>query len=816
MIATLMVCILLVALSGYLFWNKIYNLIIDNLANKYTKSNVLYQKERICGIINRELAISQLMSGSKIMKLWAKNENDMFYRDIATQEFDNYRKKFTSKSAFFVIHESLNYYYADENSKEVKIIKTLKKDRKDDLWYFITTEQGQLYTLNVDFDKEVGKTNLWINVVMLDDGILRGVIGTGIEITDFIRDFIERSENDAKSFILHEDGAIFAAKDKSLLNMRIIDKAQRQTKIQDLTNPENSKQLDMKLKNILTNTDKIDVFRIKFDDGEYTAAIAYIPELKWIVLSAISIDKIINIRDLLIPIIIVFIVVVLVFVSFGLLVQRMIIKPIGRISASTNNIKEGKYDTNIIYSYNDEIGELCSLFNIMTNKIKEHIENLENKVAERTKELAISKDKISTLLDSSGEGFLKFGKDFKVDNEYSTICNSIFGQDIAGKDIIELLFDDKNKIQNVKNIFKAIFNQENLFLKETMLELLPTEVEILDKNYRLTYKFDKDMNIILIMKDITDEKRLEAQLENEKKMLSFVVEYIKDEFVTKELIKDFEDFVKNIDNYNLSSLKKELHTFKGNFLQKGFVHLPEMLHKVEENLNNLLLDKKGLQELMMSSLKKDLDVLTKYLDESFTSGNYLRILEFDLKRIADNLKNKGDSLYSEIMDLLKIDITHFLENFRKVVDRVSETEGKLVCVSVKCDERIKLYIPYYFKMLNSFYHIITNAVVHGIELPSVREAKGKPEFGQITIKVYIDNGFLNFVFYDDGKGIPEENLEKIFEEGYTSVQESDILKGRGVGLSAVKYEVEKLNGEIKVVSQVDVGTEIHIKIPLEE
>ncbi|MCX8083592.1 MAG: ATP-binding protein [Calditerrivibrio sp.] len=814
----LIIGIIIILTSAYMFWKKIYTIVVENLAEKYAKTSVLYQKERISGILNKELTISRLMSNSKILTLWGKHEENILYKDLALQEFENFRKHFTSKSAFFVINNSLNYYYSDEKSGGVaKIIKTLNPENKDDIWYFITIKQPTLYTLNVDFDKEVGKTNLWINVVMIDDGILRGVIGTGIEITDFVNEFIEKTEEGTIQFILQEDGTIFASKDKSLMNLRIVDKSKKQTTIFDISNEKGKEILKNRISNLLQSNNLVDIFKVNLLGNEYMVAISHIPELKWVILTAINIDKILNIQQLLLPIISVFLLMVILIVAFGYIVQRMLINPIKTIAVSANRIKEGNYDTKIEYNQNDEIGELTNIFNLMSAKIKEHVEDLEIKVADRTKELAISKDKISTLLDSSGEGFLKFGSDYKIDKEYSSVCKEIFGKDIAGVDIVELLFpEDKTKQQNIRNLLKSVFQQENTFLKETMLELLPPQVDILDKTYQLTYKLSKDKNIILIMKDITDEKMLEKQLENERKMLKFVVEYVKDEYVTKELIKEFKDFILNIHLYPLNIIKKELHTFKGNFLQKGFINLPELIHIFEENLEYALSNREKFVDSLFASLKKDMDILRKYLEKDFVDENFVRISEERLTILANRLKIEHNPLHKEIKNFLKINLLSYFDNFRKLVERVSEREGKLVRFDIECKDNIQIYIPDYFKCLSSLYHIFTNAVIHGIETPQVREAKGKSEVGNVTVRISKSENYLIIKITDDGKGIDQEELEKIFLEGYTSIKEADIYKGRGVGLSAVKFEIEKIGGKIEVISEKDLGTEVLVKIPYEE
>ena len=64
---------------------------------------------------------------------------------------------------------------------------------------------------------------------------------------------------------------------------------------------------------------------------------------------------------------------------------------------------------------------------------------------------------------------------------------------------------------------------------------------------------------------------------------------------------------------------------------------------------------------------------------------------------------------------------------------------------------------------------------------------------------------------DKGQGIKKENLNRIFDEFYTT---KSIEMGSGLGLYIVKQIVEKMNGSIWPESHEGLGTTIFIKLPL--
>ena len=95
--------------------------------------------------------------------------------------------------------------------------------------------------------------------------------------------------------------------------------------------------------------------------------------------------------------------------------------------------------------------------------------------------------------------------------------------------------------------------------------------------------------------------------------------------------------------------------------------------------------------------------------------------------------------------------------------------------------------------------------------------KYTPEGG--LIKIYV--GFLYNDAYikiiDNGIGIPEDDLNRIFERFYrVDKARSREFGGSGLGLSIAKEILDKNGGSIDIKSKVGVGTEVVIKVPTKE
>jgi PAS domain S-box-containing protein len=81
---------------------------------------------------------------------------------------------------------------------------------------------------------------------------------------------------------------------------------------------------------------------------------------------------------------------------------------------------------------------------------------------------------------------------------------------------------------------------------------------------------------------------------------------------------------------------------------------------------------------------------------------------------------------------------------------------------------------------------------------------------EITIKIHVDHLRADISFADNGIGIDEKSLNKIFEMFYRATEQSD---GSGIGLYIVKNAVEKLGGQISVASRPAQGTRFNIILP---
>ena len=94
----------------------------------------------------------------------------------------------------------------------------------------------------------------------------------------------------------------------------------------------------------------------------------------------------------------------------------------------------------------------------------------------------------------------------------------------------------------------------------------------------------------------------------------------------------------------------------------------------------------------------------------------------------------------------------------------------------------------------------------------VNAAQATGEDGEVQIRTYRSGSAVNIEIKDNGCGIAQEHLDSIFNPFFTT---KDVGEGTGLGLSISYAIVEKHGGDIKVESQVGVGTTFTITLPIE-
>lgn len=209
----------------------------------------------------------------------------------------------------------------------------------------------------------------------------------------------------------------------------------------------------------------------------------------------------------------------------------------------------------------------------------------------------------------------------------------------------------------------------------------------------------------------------------------------------------------------------------------------------------------------------------------------------ELNETVEKIKRGTNELQSLVLTLRMMPIEQVFNRFPRMVRSVAKDIHKKVQLEITGAET-ELDRTVIDEIGDPLVHLIRNAIDHGIELPEVRVAAGKPEQGSLALRAYHGGNRVFIEIEDDGAGIhvdkvrskalergvitPEEATAMtdnevamlIFAPGFSTADVVTDLSGRGVGLDVVKNKIESLGGVVTLETVVGQGTKFQVSLPL--
>lgn len=209
----------------------------------------------------------------------------------------------------------------------------------------------------------------------------------------------------------------------------------------------------------------------------------------------------------------------------------------------------------------------------------------------------------------------------------------------------------------------------------------------------------------------------------------------------------------------------------------------------------------------------------------------------DLDRSLGQMERVITDLQNVAMKLRMVPIKQVFDRFPRMVRDISRERDKEVQLEINGEET-ELDRSIVNRLSDPLVHLLRNAIDHGIESVEERVAGGKNKAGNITLKAFHESSHVIITVEDDGGGIDpeilkkkalekgivdeeevarmkdEEALDLIFYSGFSTSAEITEVSGRGVGMDAVKKNIELMRGTIEIKSEVGKGTLFILRFPL--
>lgn len=600
------------------------------------------------------------------------------------------------------------------------------------------------------------------------------------------------------------------------------------------------------------------------DIGNYVyekkAWVEYIPELDWYVTAAAYTDELKTTSNQLKNSIIIISLAMLAlsfFLAFAFL--RNLLTPIVDLGVLASRVTAGDYSVRSQVQSNDEIGALCGQFNNMVQTIDDHIQNLDKKVKEKTREL-------EHILDTTMEGIfiLEDGKIANANKQALKIYGYNNVVEIIGKSPLVLIagdsralvkrnlsFDDNahyqaNGVRKDGSVFPALLQGRNLKLSEKTIRVCAIMDITLLEEQKETFErlFYESADATLLIKDgkfieCNDATLTILKYETKEDVINLYPHQLSPQYQpdgrlsvdkAKEIISLCLD--KGSYRFQWTHLRSDGEPFIADVnLTKIHINKEDLLHVILRDIS----DQKKMEKEMREA-KEKAEAATK------AKSNFLANMSHEIRTPMNGILGMSHlalqtSLNNEQRNYIqKIDSSakSLLGIINDILDFSKIEAGKLIIEKAGFDlfrtiDRVINLIEYNASkkslelIVNYDPHVSRHYVGDSLRLTQILvnlmgNAVKFTEKGEIGLHIEaVAEDRIRFTVKDTGIGLSPSQQDKLFES-FSQADGSTTRKfgGTGLGLSISKQLVGLMNGRIWVESELGVGSRFIFEIELIE
>ncbi len=461
-------------------------------------------------------------------------------------------------------------------------------------------------------------------------------------------------------------------------------------------------------------------------------------------------------------------------------------------------------------------------------------ESLERRVRERTAELSERNSDMRRVLDNVTQGLLTIDLQGQLATEHSRVVAEWFGTlgpGMAFRDYIE-----RASLEFAEH-FAVAFEQlvEGFLPEQVALTQLPHALTHDGRHFSFNYEpihvEAKLAGLLIVIDDVTEALRRAREEAEQKEVLAMCRSLSRDRSGLLGFFAEGRSLISSVTNTETprDERLRGLHTLKGNSALFEFSLLAEACHRAEQALGD------GADAATHTAKVVERFEALQRSVESIAGRNAIERVEVSravLKKLSQQLatgvsqREASEAIERLWLEPLNVPLGRLGDYARALCARLGK--GTL---SVEVDDGGLLAdSERSAPLFGALVHLVRNAVDHGLESPEVRQGAGKGT-ASLSLSAVSSDGEVCITVRDDGQGIDWELIrERAEARGLPNGSEQALVdalfapelstrsiasevSGRGVGLAAVKAEVERLSGRIEVDRSMAPGTCFRVHVP---
>ncbi len=461
---------------------------------------------------------------------------------------------------------------------------------------------------------------------------------------------------------------------------------------------------------------------------------------------------------------------------------------------------------------------------------------------------------INAMLESQGEGLLFFGPDGICSPVFSRACLDLLESNPGGQHIADVLKLEGNDKEAFRTLVTMLFSdQDNALDFNDLISLAPIKFNHSQQlSIHIKYRPMRDFRgrltgILVVAVDRTAETAALKAIELREVRANRLLRIAQDRNGFLHFLDEFRAAFTGLETLMADDFARSLHTLKGRAAFFWLKDLAAELNTLEQAIHDNPSASVSIHQLAghaLPSLERHIEDAKTTAREIWGGGfdNEGETRNIELERIYNFAKSLREKLHAQpdlaeqavkscLYELAALPVSEIVRNFdNQLQDFAFKAGSRVAPVRFEGDD-LRILPEAYSGVFESFVHIARNIIDHGTEAPDARLVLGKPAEGHVVIRVESvpDKPFFILSISDDGAGIDTVGLRNKF--GLSGLDDHEIsqsifgmhvtmrghasdISGRGIGLNAVKAEVEKLGGTIEVRSVKGEGTTFRMMLPI--
>jgi len=542
------------------------------------------ERAKLESSVNSEIAIALKMATSPLIQSHFLNPTDSELRKTAFKEIAGYRQAFKSNAVFWASDIDKEFYFAEDNHY------TVDTESPDNYWYKMTLYETEKYNFNINYNPDLNVTNLWINAPVFDAQHKPiGLVGTGIDLTEFVNNIYQNYKGGATLYLFNEMGEITGSRDVKLItNKTKLDKALGDTGADILEKAKSNKSCF-------------------FTVPEGVATLIPVPSLNWHITAILPLTMADALRSgmtllflLMMAAIAVILIISYLFISSLLKPMHYMVQTLDQIATDWNLTRR------LEFKNHDEIGTVGDFINRTFDKLRDLVATIKYKI----NGLNHTSFELSTNMSNTSTAVMQISSN--LDNMENLMVKQENGAMEAGKAVGDI----KESIDSLNRMIEK--QTESVNISSTAIEEMTANIHSVTQT---------------LVENSKNVGELTEASENGKTGVQTVAQEIQEIARDSEGLLEINSVMNNIASQtNLLSMNAAIEAAHAGEVGKGFAVVADEIRKLAESSSN----QSKTTAAMLKKIKASIDNITKSSDEVLARFN---AIDSSVKTVSEHEQN---------------------------------------------------------------------------------------------------------------------------------------------------------------------------------